>query len=194
MPELDGLEATRQIRTLPSTGRPPYIIAMTAAARAKDRSDCLEAGMDDYLTKPLRLEDVRDAVQRIFESPKKSESVISTVPAINVSALERLREMTQEGGDGLFQEMILLFLRNAPAQLGALESKLMSHDMPAVRAAAHSLKGSAAEMGADRMVPLCQQIELAASEGSAAPIPDLLARLRTELDVVRTVLKGEINA
>ncbi|MCB1646573.1 MAG: response regulator, partial [Pseudomonadales bacterium] len=63
MPELDGLEATRQIRTLPALHQ-PYIIAMTANAMMEDRSTCAEAGMDDFIAKPVRIGDVSAALSR----------------------------------------------------------------------------------------------------------------------------------
>jgi CheY-like chemotaxis protein len=64
MPEMDGLEATRCIRQDQTLVRRPYIIAMTAAALELDKQKCLEAGMDDFLPKPARLEDIAEALQR----------------------------------------------------------------------------------------------------------------------------------
>ena len=64
MPEVDGLEATRQIRAMPLPGRQPYIIALTANALQGDRDRCLEAGMDDYVSKPMRREDLAAALVR----------------------------------------------------------------------------------------------------------------------------------
>jgi PAS domain S-box-containing protein len=194
MPELDGLEATRQIRAKGSGVKPPHIIAMTAAARAKDRADCLEAGMDDYLTKPLRLEDVKGALRRAFDAQRARRSPALDIPTISASALGELREIAQLSGDGVFQELVLLFLRNAPLELTKLRDLAHNGELAAVAKLAHSLKGSSAEMGAQRMVSLCHEIELTAREGRTTSIPPALERLGSEFELVRTALKTEIQS
>lgn len=194
MPELDGLEATRRIRRLSGPSRTPHIVAMTAAAHPRDRADCIEAGMDDFIPKPLRIEDVRDAIRRLEGASRERQAGPPSMPAISVSALERLREMARESGDGLLQELIVLFLQNAPQQISELTDHLARSEMPAVRSIAYSIKGSAVELGAFRMVRLCQQVDQAASEGRAAALPELLAQLRSELDLVRSALSAEVHA
>jgi PAS domain S-box-containing protein len=194
MPELDGLEATRQIRKKGAVVRPPYIIAMTAAARAKDRTDCLEAGMDDYITKPLRLEDVKTALRRAFEAQKERRNAAPALPTIQDNALSALREMAEQSGEDAFKEIVLLFLRNAPLELTRLSDLAAAGDLAGAGKIAHSLKGSASEMGAERMAALCQQIELSAKEGRGEPLPEAVEQLAAEFENVRVALKAEIQS
>ncbi|MEO0852839.1 MAG: ATP-binding protein, partial [Cyanobacteria bacterium J06648_11] len=132
MPEMDGLEATRRIRKDFAPDRQPHIVAMTANAMRGDRDRCLAAGMDDYISKPVRPEDLTRVLQDYLPSPSSrpvSESAIPPASVIDFTALERLREAV--GGDDaedFLAEVIAEFLNCAPQNLTGIRVAIASQD------------------------------------------------------------------
>ena len=142
MPGLDGLEATRRIRetSLPSQ---PTIIAMTARATGEDRELCLAAGMDGYLTKPVRKENLQLAllnatVQTDSDAPPTRDAGIDP---------DRMAVLLRTGGRAMINELIDLYLDEMPVRLDLLREAVEAGDAEAVRAAAHKIKGSSANLG-----------------------------------------------
>jgi CheY-like chemotaxis protein/HPt (histidine-containing phosphotransfer) domain-containing protein len=187
MPEMDGLEATRRIIERWNGDR-PRIVAMTAEAMAGDRERCLAAGMDDYVTKPIRVEELIAAIER---TPRRGAGVAPAgTPAdgdgqIDTSVLSRLSEGT--GGDASFvQELIDQFLSDAPSLVAAARNGLENGNAEEVRRAAHTLKSNAATFGARRLAERSRAVEEAARGGdlpAAAGLVDAVdAELATVLD------------
>src|SRR6476646_310833 len=152
MPEMDGLEATRQILERWPAGERPWIIAMTAEAMSGDRERCLAAGMNDYLAKPIRVDELVAAIKR---TPRRGDSPVpSATPApptgdgvIDATVLARLADGV--GGDTQFvTDLIAQFSQDAPGLLAAVRSGLEHGDGDTVRRAAHTLKSNAATFGA----------------------------------------------
>src|SRR5581483_8184835 len=112
MPELDGLDATRRIRERwPAEGR-PHIIAMTANALPEDREACFAAGMDDYVAKPIRAEDLARALKRakpVAAGPNSTSEEADV--SLDAAALRNLRDL---GGDEFLAEVVDAFLSDAP--------------------------------------------------------------------------------
>ena len=181
MPEMDGLEATRQIRRELHDPLQPYIVAMTANAMAGDRERCLAAGMNDYVSKPIRVKALIDALSRAGESvqklkgdlaesddakQQKPEAVEETGPApspdgetLDTAALDNLRETV--GGDEEFLiELVETFLEDAPQMLADMRQAAETGDAPGLRLHAHSLKSNSAEFGAMSLNALCKQLEM----------------------------------
>jgi CheY-like chemotaxis protein len=143
MPDLDGLEATRQIRSR-CGGKGPAIIALTANVQPGARQACLEAGMDDYLSKPLMAPDLIAALGRAHR------------PVLDPAALARLRELIA-GDPAVLSGLVQDFLADTPALLQALTSDA---------AAAHTLKSLSATFGAADLSHLCLQVELGTENDS----------------------------
>lgn len=196
MPEMDGLEAARQIRHRWVDGAPPRIIAMTANALQGDRERCLAAGMSDYISKPVRLEDVARALAN--SAPVRAETnpdpdgVAANVPpldaeALDPRALEDMREIV--GGDGRFlANLIDAFLIDAAQQLATMHGALADNDRPTLERAAHSLKSNSATFGARALSALCREVETAARAGVPAP-RDAIAALDNEYARVARALE-----
>jgi CheY-like chemotaxis protein len=194
MPELDGLEATRLIHRQTPTGIRPRIIAMTANATPEDREVCLAAGMDDYITKPLHLERLEAVLVKWGESPTSpADRPQTSEPAADeFAALIQLRAMQPAGDSDIVTELIDLFLEDTPPQLETLRQAVQRSDPGALEQAGHSLKGSCAMIGAERMADLCAELErlgraqtvigadgvLMALDAEFGRVRDLLARLR----------------
>jgi len=131
MPVLDGYEATARIREREAGGGHVRIVAMTANTMEGDRERCIAAGMDDYLPKPLRVEDLEIALGRALDA----------------------------GEEWLDPEIMDLFLEETSAQLDALNEAADAGDLAEVGRLAHTVKGAAATVGADRLAVLAAEIE-----------------------------------
>jgi two-component system, sensor histidine kinase and response regulator len=217
MPDLDGYQATRQLRRMEAGGefggRPPhYVIALTANAMAGDRERCLDAGMDDFLTKPLDEKRLASALHRAGQlstptadgSPPPSvsgeapsdatatgmlQSPPGDIPIFNDAELEKYRVPDDPGA---LPELVALFLEELPDRMADLQKAGKQGDVPALRAAAHTLKGSASNMGARRLADACRQLEEQLASGTSFDLPGVLAELEGQLtplmDAVRAWL------
>ena len=187
MPELDGLEATRRIVALWPAASRPRIIAMTANAMLEDREACLEAGMDDYVAKPIRPDELVAALGRA--RPLGSEAVTATDAGqgsvLDRAALDRLQESV---GEEFVGELVGTFLGDAPTQLATLRSALEQGDAEEARRAAHTLKSNAATFGAVDLSELCRRLEEQAKTGVLAGGDELVGQAEDEYGRVEAAL------
>jgi CheY-like chemotaxis protein len=210
MPEMDGLEATRQIRTRqqnraehPNYKSPLIIVAMTASAMPGDREKCLEAGMDDYLSKPVRPEDVRALVERWAEKAAlditipgrdaaptslrimtNTNNSMNDIPAVD---MERLQEFT-EGDPANLTELATLYVKQTSQQLEQLQAAIKTGDAPGVRRIAHSCAGASATCGMKRIVPLLRDLEEQGDAGKLTTAPELYTQVVQEFELICTIL------
>ena len=195
LPELDGYKATAQLRAREGGARHTRIVAMTAHAIEGDREKCIAAGMDDYLSKPLRFDALREVVKRYQPVRPSAE------PAITRENIEALRELgTEESGD-ILGELIDAFLENAP-QLVVEARDAFAARAPATMAhAAHALMGSCSNFGAKPLQEFCGQLETLArspdfprSQQDEFRARQLLTAIQGELDRVGAALGQYRNA
>lgn len=171
MPELDGLEAARQICQKWPVGRRPRIVAMTGNALTGDREKCLSAGMDDYISKPVRVEELQAALERWAPStPRKNDTAFfrrqAEVPIedlLDESMIEELKSLSPGDGANVLLELIDLFLHDAPQRVWQLSQALSEPEKLGFHAQA--LRSMCLNLGAKRMVELCRTLEEAASSG-----------------------------
>jgi PAS domain S-box-containing protein len=147
MPDLDGLEATRRIRGELHGRQAPRIIAVTANAMQGDLDACLAAGMDDYLTKPIRLEALASALGR---GKQRGEN------PLDATALAQLRAV---GGDEFAAELTETFLAETPSLIAALRRACSEADADELRRGAHTLKSHARTFGAAGLPDVCERLE-----------------------------------
>ncbi|HXM36196.1 MAG TPA: response regulator, partial [Pyrinomonadaceae bacterium] len=199
MPEKDGFEATAEIRRREGTNRHTTIIAMTANALDGDQRECLAAGMDDYLSKPVKSEVLRSKLERWTRPLGKelsgaglNEGNVSAectrVSVIDFSQLAALKLIRRPGRPHLFRDLIDLFLNEATLDLKALHTALMRDDTVELQRVAHRLKGSSANIGAPQMAALSKELEC---KHFARDAGDLLAQLENEFELVREALRAE---
>jgi len=196
MPVMDGLEATRRIRERWPGPEGPRIVAMTADALQEDRERCLDAGMDDYLSKPIRLEELVAALRkcepRTAEPRKASGAGISAVAGrlsvLDVTSLEKLR-VTFEGDEEGFGELLTTFLGEAQSLLAALRQAADARDALALRRAGHALKSPSATVGAAQLAALCRQLEELGAAGKTDGAAALVAQAEDAYALVRTALE-----
>jgi PAS domain S-box-containing protein len=166
MPEMDGYEATAEIRRLEGSDRHTPIIAMTAAAMEGDRETCLAAGMDDYITKPIRLEAVAEVLERwlggvtdVADAPSAALDAGSTpLDPEQISLL-----LSLDDGEGtVLAEIIEQYLAQTSEGRGELVRVMGQGDVEAIQRAAHALRGASANIGATILASVCEQMEMAA--------------------------------
>jgi CheY-like chemotaxis protein len=194
MPEMDGLEAARRIRReWPGADR-PRVIALTANAMQEDRELCREAGMDDYLAKPVRGPQLQEALVRSVRLAagrrQSGESLLARDagsslpdrPAEDGSGLvdaQALAELRQTTTPELVQELCRQLLASAPTLLAAMATAAAEGNASQLRSSAHSLKGAAAMLGARALAATCARLEEKGRAGTvegAGPLLDVAER------------------
>jgi PAS domain S-box-containing protein len=199
MPEVDGYEATAEIRRRQCNAKRTTIIAMTAHALEGEREKCLAAGMDDYLSKPVKSEALHQVLKRWIKAPVALEhsaeskatkdSFSSTGEAFDMNVLGNYREIEEAGQPGLVSELIALFIDSTEKHLAALDKAAAEENACAIKESAHSIKGASANIGAHQIASISAELEGKAERRGEAE--NLIARLRQELERVRHVLEVE---
>jgi CheY-like chemotaxis protein len=214
MPEMNGLEATEAIRQRQKDPRafPHYktsliIVAMTASAMQGDRERCLSAGMDDYIAKPVRPEDVRKTIEAW--APKALQASVPVPPEEPVARaqdapatepntpapetgpvdIDRLLEFTDGSPENL-RELVELYLTQTTEQLEKLRAALAAADPAEVRRVAHSCAGASATCGMRHMVPLLRELERQGREGKLTDAGGVFEQTAREFQKVRSYLES----
>jgi PAS domain S-box-containing protein len=186
MPELDGLGASREINQRWPGARRPRIVAMTANALQGDRELCEAAGMDDYVAKPVRVEELVAALGRCQPRSAAAPRAAPAVVAIDQAVFERLAETM---GGGFVVELIDTFRDDAREQIDTLRRALAGTDLEAFRRAAHSLKSTSESLGASDLAELARELEAQARAGSLEGAGDRVERLAGEYESAARALE-----
>jgi CheY-like chemotaxis protein len=203
MPEMNGLEATRMIRDRHSAVRNSAIpiVAMTAAAMRGDRERCLEAGMNDYLAKPVALASLVKTLNTWLpqeavppSQPPSQPAAGGVAPEVSepeapifdrAGMLERLMD----------EEMVAIilarFLESAPQQIASLRSLLEAGDVEGATRQAHSLKGAASNVGGERLRQVAFAVERAARAGDLRAAAEHLVELEPQFHQLRAAIQAE---
>jgi signal transduction histidine kinase/CheY-like chemotaxis protein len=217
MPEMDGLEAARRICAQWSRKQRPRMIAMTANAMQGDRERCLEAGMDDYLSKPVRPDELSDALKccRPLEEtddtaaprdqlandgqstlllvndaePGDNTSLQATAKVLDTAVLSRLGSAV---GEDFVEEMITVFLVDSDTIITELKQAASIQDAAGVQRSAHTLKSNCATLGAMLLAELCQECEAAANVGVTDDTATQVERIIIEIEKAKAALEDEL--
>ncbi len=194
MPEMDGLEATRHIcRRWPEPNR-PRVIAMTANAMSEHNEQCMAAGMDDYISKPVRIAILKTALEKWGSKLSvQTEPTASTAgdedSSIDFTVLDDIRRMDDEDGGSLTGELISLYLEDSLAQMKALKESISSQSAEEIKRMSHTLRGSSSYLGATRLAAQCARLEEAANEGKFDEAATMVNELEVEYKRVRVTLQ-----
>jgi len=185
MPEMGGLEATAAIRSRErKTGGHVRIVAMTAHAMADDRERCVAAGMDGYLSKPI---DKRMLFAVVEQGSPGSDSAAKP---LGPSSVDCAAVMVRLGGDvELFDDVIGIFLEDCPPRVAAVKTAIDERDAIGLRAAAHVLKGVAANLSAAGLFEAAQTLERLGAESRLEPAEAAWRRLSVEAANVMETLR-----
>lgn len=188
MPAMDGYAATREIRELEKeTGRHVRIIAMTANALEGDRETCLAAGMDDYISKPVSLDRLREALSQIPVKPARSEPKKGDEKALDEKMLSEIRGLGDEG-DGFLRNLIEVFLSDAQSQMDEVSRAVEAGDLVVVKEIAHRLKGSSSSLSAIAFSKVCLSMEMAARDGQLSEVKEIHAQLLEKFAEMRQAM------
>jgi CheY-like chemotaxis protein len=215
MPEMGGLEATTEIRArqkqprlFPHYKSPLIIVAMTASAMQGDREKCIASGMDDYLSKPVRPEDIRRVIERwAVQAALLDIPVIAATPEVAAAApaavsvpptnavpeeestvdMERLHDFTDGDPENL-RELVNLYLEQTNGQIEQLEAAVQAGNAAEVRRLAHSCAGASATCGMRRLVPCLRELERLGLEGQLNGAAQFCQVAVAEFDRIRKFL------
>jgi CheY-like chemotaxis protein/HPt (histidine-containing phosphotransfer) domain-containing protein len=196
MPRLDGYETTRRIRARADGVRQPRIpiIALTAHALESDREKCLAAGMDDYLSKPIRLDALQQALQRagiaVATTLPTAVAVATRAPALELAQLAQLRELPGRESGTLLDDLIGMVLKDLPPDLQRLQAAVEQRNGAEVAQLAHRLAGSAANIGATGLRQALQDIEYAGRKAEWPAADRGRVALDREWQAVREALQA----
>jgi CheY-like chemotaxis protein len=190
MPEMDGYEATGEIRRTEVEPRHTPIVAMTAHALEGDREKCIAAGMDDYITKPVQLEELNRVLNAFLGSTKKENHAI----LIDASAVD-LDAMHGAMGDDptQFSETLNLYMETMSENLGQLEAALALGDYNEIESIAHSCAGTSAICDMTAVVDSLRKLEVAAREDNLTKATRALARAKQEFERLQTFLNEHVT-
>jgi two-component system sensor histidine kinase/response regulator len=213
MPVMDGYEATRRYREQEPSGdsanRLP-IVALTANALKGTRRKCLNAGMDDYLSKPFTQGQLQVMLERWV--PKKNPGQrgdvstggpdsdahstnggVSAGNALDMKAIDKLRALQRPGRTSVVRKVISLYLDSTPALIGQLSQAERRGDANALQEAAHSLKSSSANLGAFRLAQYFRELDQIGKSGSTVGAARLLGKVSVEYPRVKAALEGIVG-
>lgn len=201
MPLMDGLEATRRIRTPVPPGEPGHrvrnrkipVVAMTAHAMQGDREICLQAGMSDYVTKPISSQTLIPILERFLSEDKPTRPPAPLPVETDPSVFDRAGLVSRLMDDlELAQTVALGFLEDMPLQLENLRAAADAKDTATVRRVVHSIKGAAANLGGERMRSVAARLEESAAGSNLEPFSAGLPQLEKEFATLRRQIETEL--
>ena len=209
MPQMDGYQATAAIRDRERSMALPRlpVIGVTANALVGDRERCLQAGMDEYLSKPFSLEALRSILERVLRDRKSenrppSEAMPTGVErradVLDPAALASIRSLNPAGYPALLERLVVVYLQSSDQAVAMLRETLANGQREELGKIAHGLKSSSGNVGATRLTALCKELEMVGrgkSDADPAPLVDAIIRenrdaceaLRAELETVAGV-------
>ena len=214
MPELDGFETTRLLREREGDGRRTPVVAMTANAMAGDRERCLEAGMDGYLTKPVRPDELTAAVSqwlpKVEADPDGSPNLADIASDVSGLApvarepislmlldrtqLDELRALGGPASGGFMAELIGVFLTEGASELEQIRASVASRDPATTFSGAHRLKGSAMNLGCHALAAAAEALETLGRAGTVEGAEPMIERLSSAFEQTAAALRIELEA
>jgi CheY-like chemotaxis protein/HPt (histidine-containing phosphotransfer) domain-containing protein len=201
MPEMDGLTATQEIRKLSNSPTNPYIIAITAYAMSGDREKCLQGGMNDYVAKPIREQELiralESAVQNIGlnsmfkleNNPNTPESTLTEEYILDMKILDSIRDLVGEEFLEFFADLIQQYFDNSPKLLENIKTGISTENTELLRSASHTLGSSSATIGAVNFGAKCKELENLARSGTIEGAKEKFNELEREYQKVVFALK-----
>lgn len=204
MPEIDGYETTRRIRSTETGDSHVPIVAMTANTQESDILRCRESGMDDYISKPLRISILREKLRlwmQHSEVPTDSVTTESTgddrdpqtEPAISQTLDRQFFSELRETLGTAFAKMLRVFVEDLPRYLSELEAALKVGAIDQVPNIAHTIKGSASNIGARRLAEICRHLEAVARKLDITTVRMLYNSVVAESEALITMLTNELD-
>ncbi len=196
MPEMDGTEAALKIRELEKcTGKHIPIVAMTALAMKSDREKCMECGMDEYISKPIEMEELFKIINKIFSSCNSNQNLFTAnYEKYSRPAFDENLFLASQKNDMCFAvELVELFLNNVSSYVEDIESAVVAYDAKALKKAAHMLKGSVKNFHASNASEAVGAIELLAMSENFGAAGEAFKRLESEVERLKKDMRSFIH-
>jgi two-component system sensor histidine kinase/response regulator len=195
MPGMDGDEVTRVIREgKHGNGGQPVIVAITADVSANHKETCMQAGMDDFLAKPVRLDMLKSGLRRwsLMSNSRRRQQPDTTesVAGAGDDIIGRLQNRAGVIDSNALDEFIDLFLSDASSRLEVLQEALRKSDLKTIRRECHALKGACLEMGVTSLSSRCEALGKASRDKRVDDLPTELDRLTAEFERVRPIFEA----
>jgi signal transduction histidine kinase/ActR/RegA family two-component response regulator/HPt (histidine-containing phosphotransfer) domain-containing protein len=202
MPIMDGISAAQAIRAEWQNTHRPYIIALTAYAMTGDRDRCLQAGMQDYITKPLRIQELQRALQQgentlalsLEQTPLPETQPISTLETAMIldrSVLDGFFQMAgPDAAAELLREILDAYTEDVPQRLMAIEAAIAQANPEALRQSAHALRSGSINLGAVQVGQLCRELEQIGKSGTMAGAQELYPQISLAVGQAMSALEG----
>jgi signal transduction histidine kinase/HPt (histidine-containing phosphotransfer) domain-containing protein len=214
MPEMDGLEATGRVRERWPDGQGPRIIAMTASALQGDKERCLEAGMDDYISKPVRVADLVSTLSRCQPLSRAANAppgppvdriqdarsttggetskmaMVRDIPYVAAIDLAVLEDLQSNMGGAIIGELIDIYFDNTPRLLADMRQAVVQGHAESLYRAAHTLKPGSATLGAIPLATLCEELEAMGRGGALEGALEKVEQVEAEYERVKAALKA----
>jgi CheY-like chemotaxis protein/HPt (histidine-containing phosphotransfer) domain-containing protein len=193
MPEMDGYAATAELRRRPESYGHVPIIALTAHAMEGDREKCFAAGMDDYISKPLKVEELQEKLTHwLSRKPSAPPAPVAPVPTEDPVDMKLLRDVA-DGDPEFMNELVELYFTDASNRIAALRRAVTSGTVTEVEQIAHTLAGSSAASGMRAVAPPLRKLEQMARAGQLVDAPALIEEVTTQLGRTRDFLASALS-
>lgn len=180
MPEMDGLEATESLRKQDSL-KQPIVIAMTAFAMQSDKEKCIEAGMNDYISKPIRIEDIQSIIikwkDKFGISPVNKLGEEKPALILDATVIENLKRLENGTGNSFVRGLLDAFVKQVRTIGDEIKSNHTNGKLDLLYKSAHKLKGSSLNVGAKKLAAICENIEIAAKENNSNSLLESITSL-----------------
>jgi signal transduction histidine kinase/CheY-like chemotaxis protein/HPt (histidine-containing phosphotransfer) domain-containing protein len=195
MPELDGLEATRLIRTLPGKRSKAYIIGLTANALMLDEERCRDAGMDDFLPKPITLLSLEAALRRGLSAHASEADDVEPVPPAVVFEEQAFNDLRRQLGASDANEVLRAFLADSERRIARMRDDIASSNTRDIRREAHSMRSSAALFGFYELAQIARELEVESRRSTdAAQLLKLVDAAQNSFNAVLSLVNEKLNA
>ncbi|MGB3692815.1 MAG: response regulator [Spirulinaceae cyanobacterium] len=198
MPQMDGFTAARLICQGWSSHERPRIVAVTAYAMQGDKEKCLQAGMDGYVSKPIRESELLPILQQASVIArekqldlKKNNSALTSFQVIDYQVLDALKKLGRARAKGILTTIIEQYFEDAPQNIAKIHSAIAAGDAQTLRHASHSLRSSSANLGAVVLSQYCQELEDLARQGNTQISSQQLMQIEAEYEKVKKALQSE---
>jgi CheY-like chemotaxis protein len=185
MPEMDGVEATKAIRSQWPADEQPRIIALTAHALEGDREHYLAQGMDDYISKPIQIDKLIESLYKCVPIKTAAPNAVMNAKFNQLFDASELQALMGDDAQKFLETLLPIYVEEAESSLSNIQEALEKEDPIQLKNAIHSLKGNSANIALSQIVSMCQKIEMLDFSDSQSEISSLIEQISHSIDEIK---------